>query len=181
MTYGSYMSIIVNHLFNGDEIFDMYFDGNTNNIKVIFTVNGNEIICEYKYNEFITIMKKNGWRLEKPIIRIINCTPHEVNVIIDDDNKINYASNKDYQIRVDCKSVKVARYNDIPIRCNSYGDVENMPKEEELKDTLFIVSRIAYEAIKLKYPEEVVEHFMVPDGSVRDTEGKIIGCTGFAQ
>ena len=175
------MSIIVNHLFNGDEVFDVYLDTNTNNIKVVFNINGNESICEYDYDEFMTIMKKNGWRLEKPIIRIINATPYGVNVFLDNDTIINYASNKDYQIRVDCKAVKVTRYINIPIRCSRYGDVENMPKEEELKDTLFIVSRIEYETIKLKYPEEVVEHFMVPDGAVMYPDGKTIGCTGFAQ
>lgn len=61
------MSIIVNHLFNGDETFDIYIDSNTNNIKVVFDINGNENICEYGYDEFIFIMKKNGWRLEKLI------------------------------------------------------------------------------------------------------------------
>ena len=178
------MSIIVNHLWiniNGDEVFDTYLDTNTNTIKVVFTVNGNESICEYDYAEFIAILRKTGWKLEKPLMRIINCTPHEVNVFLDNGNKINYESDKNHQIRVECKSVEVAKYNDIPIRCNWYGDVIGMPKEEELKDTLFIVSRIAYEAIKLKYEDEVVEHFMVPDGSIRDQEGKIIGCTGFAQ
>ena len=175
------MSIVVNRLFNGDEVFDVYIDSNTNNIKVVFNINGNKNICEYGYDEFMAIMKKNGWKLEKPIMRIINCTPHTVNVIMDDNNRIDYESDKDHQIRVVCKSVEVAKYNNIPIRCNWYGDVENMPKEEELKDTLFIVSRIAYEAIKLKYEDNVVEHFMVPDGAVRDPEGKIIGCTGFAQ
>ena len=178
------MSTIVNHFWiniNGDEVFDTYFDSNTNTIKVIFNVNGNESICEYDYDEFITILRKNGWKLEKPLMRIVNCTPHEVNVIIDDNNRINYASDKNHQIRVSCKSVEVAKYNNIPIRCNWYGDVENMPSKEELKDTLFIVSRIAYEAIKLKYEDEIIEHFMVPDGAVRDSEGKIIGCTGFAQ
>lgn len=67
MTYGGNMSIIVNRLFNGDEVFDLYMDSNTKNIKVVFNINGNENICEYEYDEFITIMKKNGWRLEKPI------------------------------------------------------------------------------------------------------------------
>ena len=61
------MSIIVNHLFNGDETFDVYIDSNTNDIKVVFNINGNESICEYEYDESMTIMKKNGWRLEKPI------------------------------------------------------------------------------------------------------------------
>ena len=46
------MSIIVNHLFNGDETFDVYIDSNTNRIKVVFIVNGNENICEYGYDEF---------------------------------------------------------------------------------------------------------------------------------
>ena len=67
MTYGGNMSIVVNHLFNGDEVFDLYLDSNTNNIKVVFNINGNENICEYEYDEFMTIMKKNGWKLEKPI------------------------------------------------------------------------------------------------------------------
>ena len=53
------MSIIVNHLFNGDETFDVYFDSSTSTIKVIFNINGNESICEYDYDEFMTIMKKN--------------------------------------------------------------------------------------------------------------------------
>lgn len=61
------MSIIVNHLFNGDEKFDVYIDSNTNDIKVVFIINGNESICEYEYDEFITILKKNGWRLETPL------------------------------------------------------------------------------------------------------------------
>lgn len=61
------MSIIVNHLFNGDEKFDVYIDSNTNNIKVAFIINGNESICEYEYDEFITILKKNGWKLETPL------------------------------------------------------------------------------------------------------------------
>lgn len=67
MIYGGNMGIIVNHLFNRDEVFDVYIDSNTNNIKVVFNINNNENICEYEYDEFMTIMKKNGWRLEKPI------------------------------------------------------------------------------------------------------------------
>ena len=181
MTYGGYMSVIVNHLFNGDKIFNVYIDNKNNNIKVVFNINNNEFICEYSYNEFMSIMRKNGWKLKRPLMRIINCTPHTINVFINDDNKIDYESDKDHQIRVECKSVEVAKYNDIPIRCNWYGDVIGMPKEEEMKDTLFIVSRIAYEAIKLKYEEDIVEHFIVPDGAIRDLEGNIIGCTGFAQ
>lgn len=58
-----YMSIVVNRLFNGNETFDVYLDTNTNRIKVIFIVNGNESTCEYDYDEFMAIMKKNGWKL----------------------------------------------------------------------------------------------------------------------
>ena len=57
------MSIVVNRLFNGNETFDVYLDTNTNRIKVIFIVNGNESTCEYDYDEFMAIMKKNGWKL----------------------------------------------------------------------------------------------------------------------
>lgn len=61
------MSMIVNHLYNGDEVFKVYIDSDTHNIKVIFDINGNENICEYSHDEFMTILEKNGWRLEKPI------------------------------------------------------------------------------------------------------------------
>ena len=60
------MSIVVNRLFNGDETFNVYIDSNTNNIKVVFNINGNESICEYDYDEFMTIMKKNNKHSKSP-------------------------------------------------------------------------------------------------------------------
>ena len=103
--------------------------------------------------------------------KIINCTPHEINIIREDGN-INIKP-QEKPARVSTKRVVTGNINGITVNNVCFGEVENLPEEKE--DTIIIVSRIVAEAVK-RYRDDVV----VVDETVRDEKGRVIGCKSFA-
>lgn len=65
----------------------------------------------------------------------------------------------------------------IPIYRNSYGAPLGLPPVDEMADTVFIVSAIAAKAMAEFFPDVPC---IMPNGLVRDAEGRIVGCTSFS-
>ena len=116
---------------------------------------------------------------------IHNMTPHVVTLIVEG-VRVDYPS--EGVIRASQKDVKVdeivtdldlgnssAGFT-IPVFSSSFGAPEGVP---ENLDGIYIVSSLAYQS--LKAAGMPMEHFVIPSGTIRDVEGKIIGCKGFAR
>ena len=116
---------------------------------------------------------------------IHNMTPHVVTLIVEG-VRVDYPS--EGVIRASQKDVKVdeivtdldlgnssAGFT-IPVFSSSFGAPEGVP---EKLDGIYIVSSLAYQS--LKAAGMPMEHFVIPSGTIRDAEGKIIGCKGFAR
>jgi len=61
----------------------------------------------------------------------------------------------------------------IPITETSFGQAEGLPEERE--DTIYIVSSLVCQA----YPDR--RDFYIPDQTVRDSEGRIVGCRSLSR
>lgn len=121
---------------------------------------------------------------------IINLTPHSVTVYSTDDvtevTKGSYTSlilKEGAQPMVTYPSQGVARasaskeqvdvVNGIPVYSTSYGEPEGLPEEKE--GVLYIVSALTAQSA----PER--KDLLIIDGAVRDSEGRIVGCTAFGR
>ena len=95
-------------------------------------------------------------------------TPHAVSFVVSDDNKIVIPPSGDIA-RVSAKTVNTGKLiNGIPVTRTVYGDVENLPDPQD--DTIYIVSSLV--AARVPNRDDV----FIPNESVRDAEGRIIGC-----
>lgn len=101
-------------------------------------------------------------------MKIINLTPHDV-TIINEDNKVTIAPSG-IVARVSAKTVYTGEIlNDlIPISKTEYGEIENLP--DPIEDTCFIVSSLVAQRVRER------TDIFIPNESVRDDKGRIIGC-----
>ena len=105
---------------------------------------------------------------------IVNLTPHDISVL-DEDNALIWRYEKsDSPARCSVNRHRVGEIGLIPLYESEFGKVENLPEPQ--KGTWFIVSRIVAEAMK-----GIRNDLIIPDDTVRDDEGRIIGCKGFAR
>lgn len=104
------------------------------------------------------------------INRVLNLTPHAVKVVTDDGSTMVYQP-EPTPARVSTSLRRVGT-SEVPMFEEVYGDVQDLPDEEF--GTILIVSGLVCSAL----PER---HDLVhPVGLVRDDEGHVIGCRGFA-
>ena len=104
--------------------------------------------------------------------KIINLTPHSVNIVCDNGNVITYNPSGTVA-RCSQNTIKIGDVNGIPLTQTSFGDVVDLPLPQ--KDTIFIVSRLVINAC----PDR--DDLVVPNDIVRDDHGNIIGCKSFAR
>jgi hypothetical protein len=103
-------------------------------------------------------------------MKIINKTPHPINVITDK-GTITFQKSDD-PIRLSSDAKQVGTINGIPVVSVTYGS-GNMP--EMADGVIYIVSAL----VRAAYPNR--PDLVVPHDVVRDHEGNIIGCRGFAK
>ena len=103
--------------------------------------------------------------------KIINLTPHNVNIIKDNGEKIIVEASGTVA-RCTQSTTTLGKINDIPITQSIFGEVEGLPQEE--KNTFFIVSRLVLSACKDRHD------LLVPNELIRDENGNIIGCKSLA-
>lgn len=101
---------------------------------------------------------------------IINLTPHDITIISAAGNSVFPATGK--VARVAVNSSEIGNVAGIPVMKNFYSDVEGLPDPE--KGTYYLVSKIVADAV----PDR--DDVLIPNDSVRDENGRIIGCRNFA-
>lgn len=104
----------------------------------------------------------------------INMTPHEV-VIVNSDSKevIRKFPASGNLARVNSSTVTVGNIDGIDITRTQFSEVYGLPEPSE--GTYFIVSL----AVAQRATDR--SDLLVPNGSVRDEQGRIIGCTSLAR
>lgn len=118
---------------------------------------------------------------------IVNCTPHAVQLLRERDGEwdtLMVLESSGLSVRVDNDVETVGSVTcdeqEFDVRKRVFGDVtvtDSNGEEATLETkegTFYVVSRIAAEAM----PER--NDLLIVDGTVRNDEGRIIGCTGFA-
>lgn len=121
---------------------------------------------------------------------IINMTPHTITLYADKDcqevvkgNYVSLVLKEGSKPIMTLPSEGVARassskellytIDSIPVYKTVYGEPEGLP--EPAPNTYFIVSALTAQAAKGRHD------LLIVDGAVRDSEGKIIGCTAFGR
>ena len=100
-------------------------------------------------------------------IEVINCTPHDINIILDEEKNIVIEASG-IVARVSTVLSPSGMIGEIPLSETRFGEVENLP--EPKYGTRYLVSRMVMEACPNR------NDLLVPGECVRDEEGKIIGC-----
>jgi hypothetical protein len=132
---------------------------------------------------------EDGLREEATLTRYVNTTPHAINILAGSDINRGEAdvtiesSNVSIRVKseseVECLTIVGSLF--VEIRKRKFTSVTyledgvEMPMPNQQRGVTYIVSRITAEAL----PNRV--DLLMVDGTVRDDDGRIIGCTGFAQ
>ena len=108
--------------------------------------------------------------------KIINLTPHSINVI-GDDNSVAItieASGNVARCSQTIDIVDTINVNNIaiPVSSSSYGEVVDLPAPQD--NTYYIVSRLVMSACPNR------QDLLVPNDLVRDEAGRVIGCRSLA-
>lgn len=99
---------------------------------------------------------------------IINLTPHDVCIFSDDGMACRVIPASGNVARLTTQTVRDGYIDGIPVTKTVFGDVENLPAPED--GTVYIVSSLVAQRCKDR------DDVFVPNESVRDVNGKIVGC-----
>ena len=108
-------------------------------------------------------------------MKIINLTPHTVNIIKDGEVFVTYPS--EGIARAEQVDKKIGSINDIPIYFTSFGAVTGLPKPSPY--SFYIVSLATAQAAQRN--GRTTGDLLLTSHPVRNEEGTIIGCEAFAQ
>lgn len=101
-------------------------------------------------------------------MNIKNLTPHTINFVSSEGHPIMDIEPAGAIARVSVKTETVGKIDGIPVTKSVYGEVVDLPKPED--GTIYIVSSL----VAGRVPER--EDVFIPSESVRDENGRIIGC-----
>lgn len=105
---------------------------------------------------------------------LVNLTPHPVNILTEDGEIIVPPAGtvaRCQQYREIIGHIEV-NGKQIPITRTRFGQVEGLPDPQP--DTLYIVSALVAQAC----PDR--RDLVIPDDTIRDAEGRIVGCKALA-
>ena len=97
---------------------------------------------------------------------IVNLTPHEVSFVTE--NETQTIAPSGVIARVSTQTVTVGEINGIPVTETVFGELENMPEPKE--GVVYLVSSIVAQRCNGR------QDVFIPNESVRDEKGNIIGC-----
>ena len=100
--------------------------------------------------------------------KIINKTPHNVNIVDESGQIVKVFEKSESVIRLSMKTVLDNPIAGIPTSRTTFGNPEELPKFK--KGIFYIVSQL----IKNSFPERT--DFLVPAEMMRDKNNQIIGC-----
>ncbi len=78
--------------------------------------------------------------------------------------------------RAACVETPVGQIDGVPVFRNSYGEPENVPDPED--GVMYVVSSITAQACR--EAGRTTKDLLLPARTVRDSEGRVIGCTAFS-
>lgn len=120
---------------------------------------------------FLLGSEQHVWNLIEDPDKIINATPHAINIMDNGNNVIQTLEPSGICPRCSVERETVNSINGIPVNRSVFGDVVGLPDYKE--GTIYIVSRVVAEAAKR--PD-----LYIVDDAVRDDAGRIIGCRALA-
>lgn len=106
-------------------------------------------------------------------MNIRNFTPHTITVVRTDGETIAKFQSEGIA-RCATTRQQIDAIANIPVNITRFGQVEGLPEPQA--DTVYIVSALVAQAVKGNRDDVVV-----PDDTVRDGEGRIMGCRAFAR
>lgn len=106
-------------------------------------------------------------------MKVINCTPHPVNIYRDGELVITYEPSGTIA-RVGFVSSEVGNIDGVPVSVTGFGPTTDLPSQEE--DTIFIVSLLVRKA----NPDR--KDLVNPDSPIYSEQNprQVIGCRGFS-
>jgi hypothetical protein len=99
-------------------------------------------------------------------MKIVNLTPHAINILTENHAMAIIASGEIARCKTERKVI--GDIDGIPVTSTVFGEVEGLPEPQE--GTIYIVSSLVAQACRDR------NDVFIPDDTVRDDEGKIIGC-----
>ena len=103
---------------------------------------------------------------------LVNLTPHFINVFDENDKVIKWVKPEETSARCSVNREVIGSIDGIPLFDTVFGIIKGLPKPK--KGTWYIVSRVVAEASKRN-------DLIIPDDTIRDKDGIILGCRGFAK
>lgn len=112
-------------------------------------------------------------------MNIINLTPHTITFVDSEGNPTLVVQPSGKVARVTCRTVTTGEVDGIPITETVYGEIEGLPapsiipydtETAERETIIYIVSSLVAQRCKNR------TDVFIPNESVRDSEGRIIGC-----
>ena len=100
--------------------------------------------------------------------RIINKTPHKVNIVDKNGNVYRTFPKCDSLIRLEMHTNNIGEVNQVPLSRTVFGKPVDLPKFEQ--GTYYIVSQLVKNAL----PNRI--DLLVPAELFRDSKGNIVGC-----
>lgn len=100
--------------------------------------------------------------------RVINMTPHPINILGADDKEITTIHPCGQLIRLQAKTVGAGSVDGIALTKTVFGEPEGLPEATE--GTFFVVSQLVRNACPNR------KDLLVPAEVVRDKAGRIVGC-----
>ncbi len=116
-------------------------------------------------------------------MKLVNCTPHAITLIVDGQEVVIPPSGMVLRAAEVVAAEELLAVNldgeqlSVPVRTLSFQQVQGLPPVEE--GTLYIVSAIVAQAVKKAHPERT--DFVVPHDLVRDEEGRVVGARALAR
>ena len=103
-------------------------------------------------------------------MKIVNLTPHAINLIIGDQQLTVEPSGQVARVSVHIEKIGEidGEIEGIPITTSVFGEVEGLP--EAKANVVYLVSSLVAQRVKER------NDVFIPNESVRDSEGRIIGC-----
>ena len=119
---------------------------------------------------------------------IHNMTPHTITLIVEGirvdfpSEGIIRAAQKDKQVDEVVTDLKIGEAGNagftIPVFQSSYGAPEGVPEEID-PNGIYVVSMLAYQS--LKAAGIPMDKYYIVSGTIRDEQGRIVGCKGLAK
>ena len=100
--------------------------------------------------------------------KFVNLTPHAISFVDESGNVLITVEPSGSLARVKVTKETIGSVDGIPVKESVFGEVEGLPAPE--KDTIYVVSSLVAQRCAGR------DDIFIPDDSVRDESGRIIGC-----